>query len=197
MSITGLTAPILDDCTFAHFLWTCATQITQHDTGIDDVYVHFDSRSDYYTEQLEETKAELAKVEAMTDTEFDAYRGHLADEAATRLAEANAKRETTVTKLKAMKVKVDAWTPPSPDHESVKGLMLKQLDQVIESNEGPYTWWDKIPTREDFERGRRRDIERCQGEIEKQRTRADEKQAWVKTLRAAVPIPDTKNIIGE
>ena len=195
--ITGLTAPILDDCTFAHFLWTCATQITQHDTGIDDVYVRFDSRSDYYTEELEETKAELAKVEAMTDVEFDAYRGHLGDEAATRLAEANASRETTVAKLEAMKVKVEVWTPPSSDHEGVKGLMLKQLDQVIESNEGPYTGWDKIPTREDFERGRRRDIERYQEEIEKQRARAVWKQAWVGALREAVPIPDTKNIIGE
>ena len=197
MSITGLTAPILDDCTFEHFLWGCVTQITQHDTHIDDIHTRFGGRSDYYAEQLEEATAELAKVEAMTDAEFDAYRGHLEDEAATQLAEANAARETTVAKLEAMRVRVDAWIPPSLDHNGVKEVMLKQLRQVIEANEGSYTGSGTIPTREEFERRRRRDVECCQDNFETHKAQAKRKQAWVETLRAAVPIPDTKNIIGD
>jgi hypothetical protein len=98
-------------------------------------------------------------------------------------------------RIKAMKAKVRAWVPPTPDHEALKNFMASQLDigggeddtmidyyqkELQKLNTASYKEWKKEQIRQ-----AERDIDYHQGKIAEQRVRVDNNNKWIRELKNA------------
>jgi hypothetical protein len=146
--------------------------------------------STFYAKELDKATADLAALEAMDEETIRE-----------RTADANAKaekyyhdeaerRHTERNRYDTMLDKVNAWTPPTPDHESLKRFMVEQLCTSIDHDckYVPNRPIPKTPTewlnsqREELKRS----IERYTEENSKEIERARERTEWVKALREAL-----------
>lgn len=141
---TGYTSIIESDpnCTFARYAWRCARAMgafmMQRDDGLDAKVVLQQEPETYYEEGLREAEAALAEHDAASE---DVLRARYAEE--WLLAEdahqtALAAYLATRAQYERMEAQVQAWVPPSPDHEGLKKFML---DQLVESQK-----WSSEPT---------------------------------------------------
>lgn len=97
------------------------------DTPIPDEF----QPSDYHQRGLEQDRAELARVEKMTENECVlAAMGEHAAEVARRNESDNKAREG-VARYQAMLAEVQAWSPPTSEHAGLKSFMVQQLVDSI------------------------------------------------------------------
>lgn len=148
--------------------------------------------SNYNANRLEESKAELARLQAMTKPEQIAF-------GESRKSETLASTEKWLTKeteenkrLEEMEASVKKWTPPSADHTEMKSFMLDQIR--ISKHSTDYTQNTLAETRAkapmDFYREAvacaKRDIEyNTKGHAEEVE-RANSRTEWVRQLRASL-----------
>lgn len=88
--------------------------------------------SSYHAVQLAESKAEYARLEALSDAEIEqnclaAYESAMKEHRA-RVEQKKLERK----RYETMIAKVWAWEPPSPDHEYLKDFMRTQLVESLE-----------------------------------------------------------------
>lgn len=177
---------------FASFAKMCArafgAAVHQRDDAADAPLSLTIPRSTYHHERLAEQRAELARWQEMSDQQvFAEAAKNLADDLEYYLRRL---RETTQARERyaAMRAKVEAWVPPTSEHEGLKKFMLEQLDVSIR---GEYE-----PTRPDASGlsmtaaryrqkkidGILREIEYHEESIEKDEERCSVAEAWLRAL---------------
>lgn len=131
---TGYTAIIekKPGTTFAEFAMRCARGIgylsCMCDHSLDTPIPEVIEPSAYAEERLGEARAKLARAGAMTLDEADALAGEEYERYAAATAKLNAERGALRATFAAMRAKVEAWQPPTPNHEVLKRFMLDQID---------------------------------------------------------------------
>jgi hypothetical protein len=143
----------------------------------------------YYDEQIAEAQQRLADLDAMGDEEYadeleDTYR-----EALRRHEERMAERREIRARYQAMISKVLAWTPPTPEHASLKAFMLDQLNSSIgwdcQEYAGPQPKdpaTEKAAEREACERSIQRNTAKRTEMIEQH----DRSEAWIEALKESL-----------
>lgn len=190
---TGYTDEIAHGITFEKFVMTCARAfgalVNMRDERLDAPIPEKFPVDDYHKKMIDETKAQIIKVRAMTRESVDAeaeaeYQTALADRAK-ELVRRNALR----AKYDAMLARVRAWIPPTPDHEGLKAFMQSQIEDSIK--------WDCLVDFDEIEiqkeRGEvwriqklialKRDLTYHEKHNAEEIERTERRNAWVAALR--------------
>ena len=140
---TGYTSIIEDkeDVTLREYALRCARAfgacVHQRDEDIA-VPPEPDTSSSTYAKGLRKAKCKLAEVSAWTEDRWrENWETAVADiklQNEINAREHNAKR----ARYKKMRVQVEKWEPPMPNHAGLKKFMLSQIDLCYEPNEKPY-----------------------------------------------------------
>ena len=148
--------------------------------------------SDYHVKAGQKAREDLAALLAMTPEQRERSAASAWDDAETarlmRLEEKRKQREA----YEAMLVKVNAWSPPTPEHACLHEFMRTQIEQSIDFDcRGDY---DKTPTpRLTGEQWAAQEAERLSRDIAYHKkghaeevARAADRTAWVKALRESL-----------
>jgi hypothetical protein len=194
---TGYTAELCDKGqSFEEFVWRCARAfgalILMRDDALDAPIPDAFKSSNYAEKSLKEAEASLER--ALTMTLKDAERESAAQYArrVDETRESNARTAAIRKRLEEMRARVDAWKPPTKDHEGLRDFMLKQLDETIRFDGSE----SEMPTRQKPEDWLRDHIEHSRRWMEvslesarKERESTDSRNAWIADLRKSVSIP--------
>lgn len=194
---TGYTCSVQSGETteFADFAMTCARAfgacISMRDSPSDAEIPSEFKPSSHHKERLAESRAELAKILAMTDREIAAAaEADYAEQVDAHRARA-LRRQTEKARYEAMLAKVAAWTPPTSEHIGLKDFMLEQLRSSIDHDcDGSYDaapvlkteWQWKENALERVERGIGYHTKSDAEEVERARGRTQ----WVSDLRKSL-----------
>lgn len=189
---TGYTAAVKDGITFEQFAMQCARAmgalIMMRDEPFDAPIPERFEPSSYHLKKLAEVEKNLARYQNMSDSEVDRERLKEFQEAVAYREERIKSGNDLRSKYEAMRAQVDAWVPPTPEHEGFRDFMLRQLDESIKFDcstayysepdlHGAAAWRDmKIAQA-------RRDIEYHSAEHAKEVERTESRNAWLKALR--------------
>lgn len=125
--------------TFAEFALQCARAfgacIEMRDDPTDTPIPERFKPSDYHEKALAADRAELARVEKMTEAECKVAARAEHDEEVARRNESDARAREGVARYQAMLTEVQAWNPPTSEHAGLKSFMVQQLVDSIK--------WDK------------------------------------------------------
>lgn len=199
---TGYTAELIEKpgVTFEAFALRCARAfgalIMMRDDPLDAVIPDDFKPDAYYRESLERSEAKVRELEMLT---FPQAEERAVAEYERRLAQhvewqGRVARENAI--FSAMIAKVEAWTPPTPDHEGMKTFMLDQLRMSL--NDPPDSRWaPKKMTGDEWlaeERKQAADrLARDRADWDKEVKRAAERTAWVKALRTSLLPSEVKS----
>lgn len=194
---TGYTAAIKDDITFNQFAMSCARAMGACVTMCDEsssapIPERFEP-SDYHAKALKKAREELGCLQEMSitdsaaeaDTEFDAE---------TAL---HTKRIQDVVDLRnkynAMLAQVDAWQPPTPDHEGMKKFMIEQLRSSIDFDCSTDYYGKHAPVRLDARQWRQKKIDAIIKDIAyhvkahaEEVERTESRNTWLAALRTSL-----------
>lgn len=196
---SGYTAAIADGITFKDFLMSCArafgATITMRDDPADAPIPDEFQPSEWNKEQLEKAKANLAEIEALTDEQCAArLEKEKADSREYHAAEL-AKDSGLRQKYDTMLAQVQAWTPPSPEHEGIKKFMVDQIQDSIRFDCGSTYHQDAMEALERLtpEAWRAKQIEDAKWSIDYHAKQWDEEVArvaqrnrWIRQLRESI-----------
>ena len=127
---TGYTARIESGASFEEFVLGCAGLDLHDEPG--HAHAHQSALScDYHLVARKKAVAEFARIKAMTNKECKeaAEKEYLTEEKYKR--DAVAKNRSNLEKYSKMLEQVNAWTPPTGDHQNLKDFMIKQIDMSI------------------------------------------------------------------
>lgn len=139
---TGLTAPILEGCSFKDFAVQCAFQfgalidyrdVSSRNRPLLPVKIEPDT---YHKEQYLEAVEELSKIQAWAEQDIQsqhaAYLKRFSDQQ--KKTEAKAKDEATLrlAAYQRMLAKAEQFRPPTSEHRGFKDLMIAQIKQSME-----------------------------------------------------------------
>lgn len=120
--------------TFENFMLKCARQMGALMHMRDDSYdapIRHREPSDYHAKALVKAKEELAKWESMTVAQAILRLEENQKEDIERYQREIQKRKEMLERYNDMLLKVEAWQPPTPEHEGLKQLAIDQLKQSI------------------------------------------------------------------
>jgi hypothetical protein len=199
---TGYTDMIKADTTFAAFAMRCARAfgacIEMRDDPLDAPITEFHP-GDYHLKSLEEAKARREAVRKMTSEEAWAeIEKHNADVRAYVKRE-NEQSAATRARYERMLALVEAWTPPTPNHENMKKFMREQITESIKFDCHDYSEYDWYkPFAGDAADWRTAELSKAQKDIEyhekhyqEEVERCNKNNAWVKALRESLMEPAT------
>ena len=192
---TGYTADIGKGIDFRTFIWTCARAfgalVLMRDDPMTAPIPEEFTPSDYHLKKMEAARAEIAKFEGMSE----AVAGAEAKEAFERQERWNAEQKQEKADLKAkylaMLEQAQAWTPPTPDHQSLKEFMVQQITDSIKFDCGEFDSPGKLLLPEEFRSTglflARQNLAYHEREHQNEIARCNERNAWIKALRESVP----------
>lgn len=172
---------------------------TMRDDPLDAEIPEFEP-STFYRDSLDQAKKELAEFESMTSDQRRAmHEQEHAEKVATAekyIAERNEQRQ----RYESMLEKAKRFTPPTAEHEGLAKFMVEQLEQSIDHDCGGDYWENekvKTPFNE-WENQRfeslRRNIGRYAEEWQKEQTRTEGRNRWVRELRKALKTGETLSV---
>lgn len=192
---TGFTYPVQEGkCSFNEFVWNCvrAFDVAYHlrDQPNAPIPLTCEPRLDYYVERLNEETERLKKF--LESSEEDLRKEYEAGLVRTKnfYEQTETEREVQNSRFRAMLDKVEAWEPPTPDHEKLKTFMREQLTTSF------YSAWE-LPSRPSFEDWKKsqiananRMIKSWQKDIETEIKRAKFTTDYLQALNKSVPQPE-------
>lgn len=87
--------------------------------------------SDYHEKARQAAEAELAWLEGLTDVECETLGRIRREEKIARLEQMSQAAEAENAHLRATLCRVEAWEPPTPEHEGLKAFMREQLESSM------------------------------------------------------------------
>ena len=138
---TGYTAKLVEKGEdFQSFVMRCARAfgalIMMRDEDMEAPIPEEFQPSPYYTEALAKARKDLAEFEALSQGQKE-ERARKAISESIRRAEASlAKARLENARIAAMVKQVEAWEPPSEDHQELKNFMRQQLE--VSGNDESY-----------------------------------------------------------
>ena len=189
---TGYSAIVDEGGSFVEYALGCARAFgacidlrdEPRDTPIPDEFVP----SDYHLKRQQEAEDELRHVRDLTDEEADeaARKEYEHDIAFDR--EAASRVSLTFARYDSMRRQVEAWVPPTEEHEGMKKFMLEQLETGR-----PYEYTPSKIVQRSGEDWRRDQIEHALKNIAyhaegyaKEVERANSRTRWVRALRQSL-----------
>jgi len=153
--------------------------------------------SGYHTKAIAKAKAKLARLQAMDNDARIAFGEEEKASEITRHREWIAREEAENERLEGMREQVEAWTPPTVDHEGLKAFMLEQIkismnnldyqrDAIAKAEaKAPVDYYAEATAKA------RRDIEYHAAENAKEIERTVCRNEWVEKLRGSLaePVP--------
>lgn len=145
---TGLTYPLTErEMTLCEFAWRCARQfgalVQMRDHGMDAAIPPETNPSNFHSDELRRVRAEIVRLEAMTEEEALAEADAEHEAALKGWREGKNEAEARVSRFQKLLAEVRAWTPPTPEHDNLKNLMIQQLE--MDSTLSGY--WNEKPKR--------------------------------------------------
>ena len=132
---TGYTADIKDGITFEQYAMNCARAfgalISMRDESSDTPIPEQFKPSDYHEKALKTAKAELKKLESMPLSESVRLAVKYNESKEKQRLKAIAERRSLKEKYQAMLEQVDAWVPPTKDHDDLHAFMRDQIEKSI------------------------------------------------------------------
>lgn len=192
---TGYTADIDKGITFKQFALSCARNfgalITMRDDPHDaEIPDEFTPDTDHYDEALAKAEARFVELASMTEAQAAEKAEAEYREGLRAAADRNAERQALRDKYEAMLLKVEQWTPPTPDHAGLKRFMREQITESIRFDCGYVTPDPVLASPQEYIRAHKeqaiKDVEYYTQERQKEIERAAERTAWVKALRASL-----------
>lgn len=148
---------------------------------------------DFNTSKLSEARAALAKLEAMTFEDAAACAAEQFQTETTIRSEGITRDNNLREKYEAMLAQVEAWTPPTEDHQGFQKIMREQIQQSINFDcwteyyermtprlLEPAEWLAKEQVRA------MKDVVYHTEEHAKEVERANARTAWVQALRTSL-----------
>lgn len=182
--------------TFQDFVMQCARAmgacVLMRDDPMDAPIPERFEPSDYNVKRLAEAKAELARLQAMTNDEKIAFGESKKAESVASSEKWLAKEIEQNKRLEEMEAAVNKWTPPTTDHTGLKDFMLQQIG--VSKNSTDYIEKSMAETRSkspmDFYReavaSATRDIEYNAKGHREELDRANSRTEWVRQLRESI-----------
>lgn len=194
---TGYTAAVQEGIEFNDFVMRCARAmgalIMLRDEPADASIPERFEPCDWHVKKLAAAEENLAWLLQMPDSEAE------------REAKAEFEKEQEFNvrmikqsndiraKYEAMLAQVQAWTPPTPDHEGFKEFMVKQLTESIDFDCNADFYEKEAPvllTASDWKQQKiaraQRDIERHREEHSKEVERTEGRNNWLRALRESL-----------
>lgn len=194
---TGYTVTLMEKGqTFQEFIMVCARAfgafIDMRESPYDALIPDKFEPSNYNAKRLIESREILAKLKSMTDAEKESF-GQAAKSAEIQRIEQCLENDRAQNKrLEDMATQVNAWNPPTNDHQGLKDFMLQQISisknrldyiqtSLIEATEKPVLAY-YVSAVSKAENGIKYHTEKNAEEIE----RANSRTEWVRQLRASI-----------
>lgn len=200
---TGYTADIYEgkEVSFPDFVMDCARAfgalITMRDDPRDAPIPDEFQPNDYHLREHETALRNLAEAKAWTEDQATEYAEVAYVEAHGAWVEHQLTAKERGERYEAMLAQVQAWEPPTPDHQGLKDFMVEQLESSIKhdadltdlerwypeprQHTGPEWRQDRIAKAE-------RDIEYHAAEWLKEVERAQQRTEWVWALRHSLGV---------
>jgi len=197
---TGYTAMIEDGATFAQFLWGCAHAFGANgllrDDGIDAPIPEY-KPSEYEKKQLDSALRRLRKLGKMSLTQAALLCQAEFDQQVKRNEETRLRYAQERAQYEAMRVQVEAWDPPTPDHAGLKAFMLEQIKISLPPTEKDLERWYPPPVLQDPARWLAEQlahamecVTRASKAWDEELKRTKERNAWNAALAKRVPPPE-------
>ena len=183
------------ETTFEQFTWLCARNfgalVMLRDDSNAPVPEAFEP-SPYETARLEKAQAEVARLNAMTLEQAgeEARREYEAEIQAR--AERDSRRRAQAARYGMMLIKVEAWNPPTPEHDGLKKFMVDQLTESIKFDCSPIDYnspWYALPSPYgetwllEKKAEAAKDLLRAKTNWQEEQERVAGRNAWIKALR--------------
>lgn len=194
---TGYTAAIADGIDFEQFVMRCARAmgacVLMRDDPMDAPIPGRFEPSDYHTRKLEEANAALTRLQAMTcdETEVAAQEAFAAETKSN--TDAIARNRELRGKYEAMLEQVQAWAPPTPDHDGFKRFMTEQLTESIRFDCNEDYYQERKPKLKTGEQWRAeqiaaalRDVDYHTREHAEEVARTESRNQWIAALRGSL-----------
>lgn len=194
---SGLTCDIENGQTFEEFVWRCArsmgAMIHMRDDGLD-ARIRMPVADSWHAKQLMEAKAELAKLKDMSEEQAEKMAAAEHARAMEGAQEIDESHEHKRKAYEAMLARVEAWEPPTKEHEGLKKLMREQIQESIRWDCGGSSWEppEKKSGKEWLEeriQAVKREIAYHSKGLREDTTNAEMRRRWIETLDENVPIP--------
>lgn len=151
----------------------------------------------YYRDAFQKAKADLRAAENMTLKEAAQLVAEKEEERRRELSSAVRGHDETRARYEAMLRKVEAWKPPTVDHDGLKRFMIQQLKESIDHDcYDPTLYYapgksaaETTPERyrKDQIASAREEVERCAERWESEQRRAREVNEWNRALVNSLP----------
>lgn len=142
---------------------------------------------DYYLKQLEKARQDLAKYMDMTLEEAAAELKAMNEKHAQSKAEYRMKLDRDNQLLRDMLVKVEAWEPPTVEHNGIKNFMLEQINISIEDYIDTGIGTDDAAFYLlEMQKNAARMIQRSLEEHSKEVDRCQRKTEWIRALKRSL-----------
>lgn len=196
---TGYTMNVSEGQSFESFVWGCAKAfgacVTMRDSDANEPVPQQFEPSDYHSKKAEELAREIRLLNKTSDALL--AKTQYADEVAcakTYNEELLKKDKLEKERFASMMARVQAWTPPSKEHEPLKEFMIQQLGLTTKyANDTPY---QTPPPPESITEYREKkyaklveDLKYHNDEHAKEVARVAQRNAWVVGLRASISQP--------
>lgn len=139
----------------------------------------------YHAERLAEAKAELARLTDQPVSFWEAEASRIYTEALARWEEKQEQR----ARYETMLAKVEAWTPPTPEHEGLKRFMVEQLASSIRAE----AQYDPKPELKQWAAYKAERLAKLERDIathtegnRKEIESAEQRNRWLEALRASL-----------
>ncbi len=194
---TGYTAKLMEEGqTFQEFVLTCARAfgplIIMRDDPMDAPIPEKFEPSDYYSKRIKEATELLISLKGITNEEKINFGQVEKDKKVKHLKEWLKKAKKENTYLTNMQKLVQAWVPPTSDHQGLKDFMLEQIK--ISWGEEDYIVTEIAKAEKSDPMGyyitslseATRDIEYNVRESEKEIERVNARNEWLRQLRLSI-----------
>lgn len=196
---TGYTSRIADGATFNEFVMSCAREmdalVMTRDEPMDAPIPERFEPSDYHEKKLVEAQAELERLKKITIDEADKQAGIEFMEEWDRHEKAMQNKAELRQKYESMLAQVNAWKPPSPDHEGFKRFMAEQITDSIEFDCDERYYLENPPMRLSAADWLNKKVANAFKDINYHRKgrdeeilRTDGRNTWLKLLRESIGI---------
>jgi len=177
------------------FVWTCAKGMGAflHMRDDNSPLIKRPKVSSYYQKRLEDTQKELSNLLKMSDEDkISAVQKEYVKNMGDNYKHAN-KHNQHNKYYNQMMTKVEAWDPPTSNHQGLKKFMLGQLELSIDP-EAHYIR-PKRPSADEWHKNAiqeaKRNYEYAEIHLADDHRRIDGFNQWIDQLEESLPIPDS------
>lgn len=190
---TGYSCIIEEGASFEQFVWYAArgmgALIMMRDDPMDAPIPERFEPSPYDAERLEKARARLRELEGMSSEAADVAAGLAYDSAMALHEERMSELKEKNARYRAVLDKVEAWKPPTAQHEGFKSFLIEQIRISIDSGR-----WLKLPVAQSGKEWLEAELIEARRQVgyhakshEEELERTESRNRWLAELRASVP----------